>query len=106
MSQRVMIGRWLTPLISIFILRMSHSSSSDSMKVAIVTSWHKPTAVIDVSRSTERVSVVIGLVRLSIHASGHSSSMSRAMPTMIGMLRNARTMPPGPTVSPTDCLMP
>ena len=29
MSQPVMIGRWLTPLISSFIFRMSHSSSSE-----------------------------------------------------------------------------
>ena len=43
---------------------------------------------------------------LSIHASGQSSSMSRAMPTSTGMLRSARMIPPGPTVSPTDCLMP
>ena len=50
MSQPVMIGRWLTPLISIFILRMSHSRSSESMNVAIVTSWQRPTALIDVSR--------------------------------------------------------
>jgi len=45
-------------------------------------------------------------VRFSIHASGHTSSMSRAMPTSTGTLRSARTIPPGPTVSPTDWRMP
>ncbi len=59
-----------------------------------------------VSCVIERQSVVMGFVMFSIHASGHSSSMSRAMPTSTGMLRRARMIPPGPTESPTDCLMP
>ena len=59
-----------------------------------------------VSRHTERVRVVIGLVMLSSQASGQSSSMSLPMPTRTGMLRSARLMPPGPTLSPTDWGMP
>ena len=58
------------------------------------------------SRVTARQIVVIGFVRLSSHASGQSSSMSRAMSRKTGMLRSARMMPPGPTVSPTDCRIP
>ena len=48
----------------------------------------------------------MGLVMLSSQASGQTSSMSRAMPARTGTLRSARLMPPGPTVSPTDCRMP
>ena len=66
------------------------------MNCAPVISWHSPTVLIDVSRVTARHSVVIGLVMLSIHASGQISSMSRAMPTSTGMLRSARMIPPGP----------
>ena len=76
------------------------------MDCAIVTSWQRPTVAIEVSRVTARHSTVIGLVMLRSHASGHCSSMSRAMPRSTGTLRSARITPPGPTVSPTDCLMP
>ena len=101
-----MIGRWFTPTTSKSKLRKSTSRICDSVNCAPVTSWHSPTVFTDVSRVTARHSVVIGFVMLSIHASGQISSMSRAMPTSTGMLRSARMIPPGPTVSPTDCLMP
>ncbi len=71
-----------------------------------MTSWHRPTVRIAVSRVTARQIVVIGLVMFINHASGQSSSMSRAMPRKTGMFRSARAIPPGPTVSPTLWAMP
>ncbi len=70
------------------------------------TSWQSPTALIPVSRHTARVRAVIGFVMLKSQASGQWSSMAAPMPTSTGMLRSARLMPPGPTVSPTACLIP
>ena len=60
----------------------------------------------EVSRHTERVRQVMGLVILKSQASGQCSSMARPMPTRTGTLRKARLMPPGPTVSPTVWVMP
>ena len=48
----------------------------------------------------------MGLVMLKSQASGQCSSMALPMPTRTGMLRRARLMPPGPTVSPTVWVMP
>ncbi len=48
----------------------------------------------------------MGLVMLNSQASGQTSSMVRAMPTRTGMLRRARLIPPGPTLSPTVWVMP
>ena len=61
----------------------------------ILVSWH-----------TERVNAVMGLVMLKSQASGQCSSIALPMPTRTGMLRRARLMPPGPTVSPTVWVMP
>ena len=70
------------------------------------TSWHSPTVLMEVSRHTERVRQVIGFVMLKSQASGHRSSIALPMPTSTGMLRRARLIPPGPTVSPTVWVMP
>ncbi len=43
---------------------------------------------------------------MTSHASGATASMSRAMSTNTGMLRSARMMPPGPTLSPIGWRMP
>ncbi len=106
MSNVVITGRWFTPVISRFSERKSASSSSESVKRVIVSSWQRPIVLIGVSRVTARHSVVIGFVRFSSHASGQISWMSRARPTSTGMFRNARLMPPGPTESPTLCRIP
>ena len=74
--------------------------------VKLPTSWQRPTVLMEVSRQTERVRQVIGLVMLKSQASGQCSSMALPMPTRTGMLRRARLMPPGPTVSPTVWVMP
>ncbi len=68
----------------------------------MVISWHRPTVFSGVSRVSARQIVVMGFVRLSTQASGHASSTSVAMSRNTGMLRRARSTPPGPTVSPTD----
>ena len=67
----------------------------------IVTSWQRPTAFSGVSRVSARQIVVMGLVRFSNHASGHRSATSVARSRKTGMFRNARSTPPGPTLSPT-----
>ena len=88
------------------IVKSSWSAGTPSAiatsQLMITTSWQRPTALIDVSLLMARVRHVIGFVRFSSHASGHSSSMSRAMSSSTGMLRSDRLMPPGPHVSPTD----
>ena len=48
----------------------------------------------------------MGLVMLKSQASGQHSSMALPMPTRTGMLRSARLIPPGPTESPTVCVIP
>jgi hypothetical protein len=96
----------LTPATVGVIAKKGTSRRRLSVNCMIVTSWHKPTVVIGDARVTARQIVVIGFVRFSSHASGQSSSMSRAMPRKTGMLLSARVMPPGPTLSPTDCRIP
>jgi hypothetical protein len=101
-----MTGRWFTPA-TVGVRSMKLASSRRlSVNWAMVTSWQRPIVVIDDSRVTARQIAVMGFVRLSSQASGQSSSMSRAMSRKTGMLRWARRMPPGPTVSPTDWRMP
>ena len=101
-----MIGRWFTPATVEVEVEEVGVEQLTSKNCTPVISWHSPTVFIVVSRVTERQSVVIGFVMLSSHASGHSSSMSRAMPRSTGCCAARAMMPPGPTVSPTDCLMP
>ena len=69
--------------------------------VSPTSSLHSPTVVMFVSRVTARHRAVNGFETLSRRASGQLRSMARAMPTVTGMLRSARAMPPGPTLSPT-----
>jgi len=49
---------------------------------------------------TARHSAVNGLVTFTNHASGATRSTSRAMSSSTGTLRNERSTPPGPTLSP------
>ena len=97
----VTTGKWFTPVTSRSRSAKRVSRSCESANRVPVTSWQRPTVLMSVSRVTARQSVVIGLVRLQSQASGHTSAMSRAMPTSTGMLRSARVTPPGPTLSPT-----
>ena len=105
-SSSVTSGRWLTPATVGAIAKKGTSRSRLIVNCMIVTSWQRPTVVIGDSRVTARQMVVMGFVRLRSHASGQTASMSRTMSRKTGMLRSARLMPPGPTVSPTDCRMP
>ena len=102
-----MNGRWFTPATVGVKLAEVASSSWLSSELRTVISWQSPTVFTDVSRVTARQSVVIGLVRLSIHASGQSSSMSRAMlEEHRDVAQRADDAARSRRVSPTDCLMP
>ena len=76
-------------------------------KIRLMANWkptnslHKPTAVTDVSLVMARHNAESGLDTLRSRASGACCSVARAMSTMTGMLRRARMIPPGPTLSPT-----
>ncbi len=71
MSISVMTGKWLIPSITgrraVWGLRKAMARSMQKPP----TSWQRPTVLMRVSRQTVRVSVVMGLVMLSIQASGH-----------------------------------
>ena len=85
---------------------MPQSSSRLSVHVQPTHSLQSPTVFTLVSRVTERHSAVSGFVTLTSHASGATASTSRAMSSSTGMLRSARMMPPGPTLSPIGWRMP
>ncbi len=85
---------------------MPQSSARLRLNVAPTHSLHSPTVFTPVSRVTERQSAVSGLVTLTNHASGATASTSRAMSSSTGMLRNARSTPPGPTLSPMGWRIP
>ena len=105
-SMAVTTGTWFTPVTERSIAFQFAPASSVSTPRKFVTSWHRPTVRIAVVLVTDRQSAVMGFVRFSSHASGQTSSMSRAMPTSTGTLRNARLMPPGPIVSPPGWRIP
>ncbi len=105
-SRAVTTGKWLTPAT---VGRTDSCGLPRAMARSMVqfpTSWHRPAALTAVCRQMARVRQVIGLVMLSIQASGQTCSMSSATPTSTGTLRRDRLMPPGPTLSPTDWRMP
>ena len=80
---------------------MPTSNSRLIAHVRPTSSLHSPTVVMFVSRVTARHRAVNGFETLHKRASGQLRSMARAMPTVTGILRSARAMPPGPTLSPT-----
>ena len=101
-----MTGKWLTPITVGEMAVWGFPKAMARSMQKWPTSWHRPTVLIPVSRHTDRVRAVIGLVMFSIQASAQHSSMSRPIPTRTGMLRSDRLIPPGPTLSPTDCRIP
>ena len=48
---------------------------------------------------TASVTMPAGLVKLISHASGARSAIVSASSTMVGIVRSAKQMPPGPVVS-------
>ncbi len=99
-------GKWLTPPRTPSMSFIPQSNSKLRLYVAPTHSLHSPTVLTLVSRVTERHSAVSGFVTLTSHAAGATASMSRAIPSMTGMLRKARMTPPGPTLSPIGCTTP
>ena len=99
-------GKWFTPASTGSRSCIPQSSARLRLNVAPTHSLHSPTVFTAVSRVTDRHSAVSGFVTLTNHASGATASTSRAMSSSTGTLRNARRIPPGPTLSPIGWRMP
>ncbi len=83
-SSEVKTGKWLTPVIDGETASNGRPNAMARSMQKLPTSWQRPTVRMLVTRETDLIKVVIGLVMLKSQASGQCSSMALPMPTSTG----------------------